>query len=431
MRNFLALAAIWLLGTFGNTAQLYAQGSAPPMGSHRIEATNWNFECNYYTYCGLDGSWIKTKSQPGTVRLWQSGTEWAFLSSGPGSYDWKNLDIWLDLVAEHQPRAVMYTFGLVPCWISAASCDHKGWGVGHNFANGPPKDLTDEGSPTFTEFVRQLVQHCSPSGHCVKDHIQYWEMWNEANLTGFWTGSARQLYDMFRPVIPIIRNNVPGAITSTPPVCGGDAPWMASWLSLENTNGRLSDYYGIHLYMRNYAPEQRLTVLKSMLDIKNAAGWVRTPWMNTETNFINTTFTCSTQFTRADCQGQLVRWHVLQYAYQGGGGGAFNIGWYKWDSIVSGNYDTYYYTMMEWLTGATFTASCTNQGTVWSCPLTEANGHSAVIVWNTAGKSDYTPATQYLDYKRFNGTYGGQTVHISAGEKITIGVVPFMLESGS
>jgi hypothetical protein len=87
--------------------------------------------------------------------------------------------------------------------------------------------------------------------------------------------------------------------------------------------------------------------------------------------------------------------------------------------------------MMQWLTGATFTASCTNQGTVWSCPLTEASGNSALIVWDTAGNSEYTPAAQYVDYKRFNGTYGGETVHISAGEKITVGVVPLMLESGT
>jgi hypothetical protein len=52
-------------------------------------------------------------------------------------------------------------------------------------------------------------------------------------------------------------------------------------------------------------------------------------------------------------------------------------------------YDTYYYRMMQWLTGATFTASCPNSGTVWTCPLTEAGGANALIVWNTVGDSDY------------------------------------------
>ena len=80
--------------------------------------------------------------------------------------------------------------------------------------------------------------------------------------------------------------------------------------------------------------------------------------------------------TAATCGHLHVRWHVLQYAYQGGGGGAYHVGWFNWKSFSSG-YDTYYYTMMQWLIGASFTTSCTNQGTVWSCPLTEASGNMA------------------------------------------------------
>jgi hypothetical protein len=400
------------------------------MSSHPIAPTNWSFECIYYNDCGLNGQWINTKAQPGMVRLWQSGTEWALLSTGAGTYDWNNLDTWLDLIAQHQPTAAMYTFGLVPCWISSAGCDGKGWGMGHNFSPAPPSDLTPSGSPAFEHFVTELVQHCSPAGNCVKDYIKHWEMWNEAN-TIFWTGTPTQLYEMFKPVIPIIRNNVPGALISTPPVCGGDAAWMASWMTLENTNGRLSDYYGIHIYLRDSAPEERLGMLRSMLNTKNDNGWTTTPWMNTETGFDNHTFMCSMQFNPEDCRGQFVRWHVLQYAYQGGAGGAFHVGWFNWKSIHDGDYDTFYYTMMQWLTGATFTASCTNQGTVWTCPLTQASGANALIVWDTAGRSHYKPAPEYVRYRKFSGNYGGQLKTVSPGETITIGWVPFMFESNN
>jgi hypothetical protein len=359
-----------------------------------------------------------------------AGSEWAFLDTGAGNYDWSYLDSWLDQIAEHQPRSVIYTFGLTPCWISSATCDGKGWGNGHNFTPSPPSDLTASGSPAFTAFVTALVQHCSPSGHCVKDYIKYWEMWNEANITKYWAGTATQLYDMFAPVIPIIRNHVPGAIVSTPPVCGGDASWMASWMTLENTYGRLSDYYGIHLYLRGYTPEERMGTIQYMLDTKNDNGWATTPWMNTETGYELVTFACSTQYTAEDCRGQLVRWHVLQYAYQGGGGGAYHVGWFNWKSFSGGGYDTTYYTMMQWLTGVTFTAPCTNQGTVWSCPLTKADGSKALIVWDTAGYSGYTPAPQYTHVKKFlNGIYGGLTIPISPGQWQKIGVVPFMFES--
>jgi hypothetical protein len=397
------------------------------MGSNPISPTNWGFQCIYGSDCGTNGSWINTTSQPGTVRLWDSGTNWAIISTGVGKYDWQNLDTWLDLIAEHQPRSVIYTFGHVPCWITTGKCSHQAW---DNWSPSPPRDLTSNGSPTFNDFVRALTQHCSPAGHCVKNFIKYWEIWNEPNDTPYWTGTINQLYDMFKPVIPIIRNNVPGAIISTPAVCGGHAEWMTVWMALENTKGRLSDYYGFHVYMRDLPPETRINMVRRMLAAKNASGWTNAPWMNTETNFINTSYTCSTKYTMKDCRGQLVRWHVLQYAYQGTyGRGAFHVVWYNWGSIDKGGYDTYYYTMMRWLTGATFTGSCTNNGNVWACPLTKASGVKGLIVWNVAGDSDYKPGTEYVRFKYFNDTYGGETKSISPGQETTIGVTPVMFET--
>jgi hypothetical protein len=200
-------------------------------------------------------------------------------------------------------------------------------------------------------------------------------------------------------------------------------------MTLENIKGRLSNYYGFHVYLKDHTPEVRMGMVERMLDAKNANGWTTTPWMNTETGYNIGTFTCSTQYTAEECRGQLVRWHVLQYAYQGGGGGSFHVGWYDWESFSRGGYDTYYYTMMRWLTGATFIASCTNKDTVWTCPLKEASGATALIVWNTAGDSEYTPASEYVDYRYFNGTYGGATRTIRRAEATTIGVIPIMFES--
>jgi hypothetical protein len=427
--RLIAFALFCLVCVLGTSFRSDAQSTALPMGSHPIEPTDWSFQCFPGGDCGTNGSWITTTSQPGTVRLSNSGTSWSDLNTAAGTYDWKNLDTWLDLIAQHQPRAVIYTFNHIPCWISTAACDHKGWGNGHSYAAGPPRDLTSSGSRTFDAFVTALVQHCSPAGNCVTDYIKYWEIWNEPDLTENWTGTETQLYDMFAPVIPIIRNNVRKAIVSTPAVCGGHTSWITSWMTLENTNGRLSDYYGFHVYLKEYTPEVRMGMVQYMLDTKNANGWTTTPWMNTETGYDPFTFTCSTQYTAEDCRGQLVRWHVLQYAYQGGGGGAFHVGWFNWDSISVGGYDTYYYTMMQWLTGATFTASCTNSGNVWTCPLKEASGATALIVWDAVGDSQYTPASEYVDYRKFNGTYGGETIPISPRESVPIAYVPVMLET--
>jgi polysaccharide biosynthesis protein PslG len=433
MRRLFAFSPSYFVFLFllGSSFWSFAQSTAVPMNSHPIEPTSWTFECVYESGCGPGGTWITTTSQPGTTRLWYSGTGWSQLEPESGTYLWTNLDTWLDLVAEHQPRAILFTFGQTPCWIASVACTGNGWGPGNAWSATPPSDLTASGSPSFTSFVTALTEHCSPAGNCVKDYVKYWEMWNEPNLLPYWTGTANQLYEMFKPVIPIIRKNVPGAITSTPPVGGGDSTWMASWMVLENTNGRISDYYGFHSYMQAFTPEKRMGMVENMVNTKNDNGWTTTPWMNTETNFVSTNLTCSTDYTAQECQGQLVRWFILQFAYQGGAGGAFSVGWYDWNSITAGGYDTYYDTMMRWLAGSTFTASCSNakDTTVWTCPLTEADGATALIVWNTAGDSSYTPANEYVRYREFNGTYGGAIVHISPGESTTIGVVPIMFET--
>jgi hypothetical protein len=432
MRNAFAFPALCLLCLFALISFSVGQTTASPINNHPLVTTSWNFECVQNSGCGPGGTWITTVSQPGTTRLWYSGVAWSDLETAPGTYKWTTLDTWLDMVAEHQPRVILYTFGQTPCWIATVQCTGTGWGAGNSWSNTPPADLTPSGSPSFTEFVTALTQHCSPAGNCVKNYIKYWEMWNEANLTPYWTGTVNQLYNMFKPVVPIIRSNVTNAKLSTPPVSGGTYTWAQSWMQLENTNGRLSDFYGFHSYMEAFTPEKRMGMVENMVNTKVNNGWSAVPWMNTETNFVNTTLACSPDYTALECDGQLVRWYVLQFAYQGGtAGGASSIGWFDWNGISSGGYDTYYDTLMRWLAGATFTASCSNAKgtTVWTCPLTESNGASALIVWNTAESSSYTPGTQYVDYREFNNTYGGETVVMSRGETVTIGIVPIMFET--
>jgi hypothetical protein len=57
----------------------------------------------------------------------------------------------------------------------------------------------------------------------------------------------------------------------------------------------------------------------------------------------------------------------------------------------------------------------------------EVNGHRALFVWTLGGESSYAPTAPYADYK----TLGGNTVNISTGQKVPIGVKPIMLEESN
>src|SRR5580700_6311215 len=95
--SLVLVALVTLVGCQGISAATQQQTNTPPpssntvlpMGSRPIAPANWSFEC----FECWNNPWITTKAQPGTVRLWQAGTEWGFLDTGAdGNYDWSHLD---------------------------------------------------------------------------------------------------------------------------------------------------------------------------------------------------------------------------------------------------------------------------------------------------------------------------------------------------
>ena len=424
---FAAMFAAHTLSRHGSPSVMPAlAGSTSPSAEKNgptLTASSFGFQCGtgLPTNCP-NGTWPTSIAQPGMIRLWASQVQWHALNTGPGTYKWTILDAYLDLIAAHQPRQTMYTFGFTPCWDTKGECE-IGWG-----SLSPPSDLTAKGSPSFNAFVTALLDHCSPAGHCVKDYIKYWEMWNEANGPHFWSGNISQLYDLMAPAIPIIRSKVPGALILTPPPNRGDTDWMRDWLAEENKRGRLSDIYAFHLYLQGRIPEIRFQLIKDMVDLKtNTSGWTDTPWMDTETNFDAANFRCSSDFSSDDCIGQLVRWHLLHFAY-----GASHVDWYFFNTTIGRNNDfsNAYHTMMDWLVGGHFTGECaasgrSASGTIVTCPFVETSGQRALFVWNIGGDNSYSPADQYLDYK----TLAGSTTTVSRGQSVPISAKPIMLES--
>jgi hypothetical protein len=401
-----------------------------PGSNGGIAASAFGFQCGtgLSTNCP-NWTWPKTEAQPGLLRLWDSQVQWDMLNDSSGTYIWTNLDRWLDLIAQHLPRDVIYTFGWVPCW-DAVTCVNNGT-VG-NGTSTPPTDLTPSGSPTFNSFVTALVNHCSPKGNCVKNLIKYWEIWNEPNNSFYWSGTESQLYDMFASAVPIIKSNVTDAKVLTPPVPGADTPWIQTWLDLENNNGRLSDIYAFHIYLRDQTPEDRFVEVQKMVSLKNAtSGWASAPWWNTETNFQNTNYACASTYSAGDCTGQIVRWQLLHTS-----NGAGNLSWYYFDTTIGQNtqYRTAYYYMMQWLLGSTSTGPCSASGTIWSCGLVLANGSPALVIWDTSqtcANGTCTTSEQNVSssWKNYGDLAGANYAITNA--TVPVGLKPVLLTSGN
>ena len=440
----------------------------------QIASTGFGFQCaNNNTSagsCRVGGTllWPTTLAQPGMVRLWDTEVDWYGLDKASGTYNWTNLDNWLNVIAAENAvdgAQAMYTIGWTPFWdapTSPSSCQS-----GTSGSPCPPKDLpavgaggcstpgtTACGSATFDAFITALLGHCSPGspptgGNCVSTYIKYWELWNEANASNRWTGTQQQLYQLMAPAVAIIKANITGATIVSPPVANVSTPnpvtWMCKYLSQEATYGILSNVYGFHGELNNGIPENQLPTWSNLTRPNTSyasacggSGWTQLPQWHTELSFSNTEnpgadgpYVCDeTVFSAADCAGQVVRAQLLTLG-SGSGIGASSLMWYSWLLGIGnvGLNDTAYYWMMQYLVGGTVGACSNVSGTVWTCSGTESNGTLTEWVWTTSESSGqtYIVPSGYTDYKDLTG---GVT-EVTPGTNVAISVEPIMLEQPS
>lgn len=400
-------------------------------------ASDFGFQCGPDTEdCGAPHGaivWPETQPQPEFLRLHDAGTSWSDLSTGSGTYDWTVLDTWLDAIAKHRPVNVIQVFSWVPCW-DAPNCEAPG--VAPTGTDAPPNDLTATGSPSFNDFVTQFVQHCSAAGNCAgncptgktcvsTNLIRYYEMWNEWNTQFRWSGSIDQLYHMLAPAVSIIRANVTNSVILTPSTTSGSFSAFQDWLTLETTDGPISDWVAWHNYLWGQTPEYEWTqdaALFLSLQVSLPA-WKGKPWADTETNYDVNTYACPDTFSKDNCTGQIVRWQLLHAS-----NGAMSVNWYKWVQTIKADsqYETAYHYMMQYLLGGKFGGPCApTSGKVWTCSFTESNGTAALWVWtpNQSGAS-FTVPSGYVDYLDLTGA----KTTVSSGNAITVTVEPVMLE---
>lgn len=116
-------------------------------------------------------------------RLWDMKVAWRDVNPADGVFDWSILDQRVTQVESWGGKPIL-VLGLTPQW--AASDPNAGdprWGAG---TASPPANMD-----TWRAYVRALVQRYG-------SRIGAYEIWNEANLQTFWSGSAQQMADMVR-----------------------------------------------------------------------------------------------------------------------------------------------------------------------------------------------------------------------------------------
>ena len=118
------------------------------------------------------------------------GVEWGLAQPTPTSWDWSRQDAIVD-AATARGLTITGIINHAPSWANGGGIDRT-----------PPKDVS-----AYAEFARRAAER-------YRGRISQWEVWNEPNLTQFWTTGAdtAEYARMLKAAYPAIKRAQPEAV---------------------------------------------------------------------------------------------------------------------------------------------------------------------------------------------------------------------------
>lgn len=202
----------------------------------------------------------------GYVRLWDTETTWADIEPNKGEFEWRTFEKQVQ-VAERKGAKVMMVFGGTPAWASAAKTPQS-----------MPDNISD-----WRDYVRAVS--CRNAGR-----IDAYEIWNEANLQTFWTGTPEQMAELTAAAKEEIAGCDPTATvvaaSTTTRATGSFGTFYPAYLNALKAKSWPIDAYSVHSYPRSSGgADDRIAGIgqfKTMLALAEAP--VR-PIFDTEVNY--------------------------------------------------------------------------------------------------------------------------------------------------
>ncbi len=418
----------------------------------------------------------------GSLRLWDTSTGWAQINTGPGTYDWTNLDGFV--AAAPAGVDLLYNLARTPTWASSqptdSTCSYDTSEQGGPGQCDPPSDLNADGSGTNQDWINWVTAVATRNATQYNNKIKYFEIWNEWNIALFWNpqfATTAQLVRMEQDARCVVEGPPSGAscnpnstfpsgtainpaakIVSPSPVGAQTIP-NAVQMNLQNyfgtsvngvAGGTFADAIGFHGYVGTQSssdpcpnPEEVTTVVGDMASIMPGSPGAGKPWFDTEDGWSKAP---DEGFTDPDRQAAFLGRYLLLQASMG----VAREYWYRWDATndysgalwsptggvtEAGTADGELY---NWITGNSFLApGCTpNAGTsVWSCALSNSSGWKGLAVWDASQDCDNGTCT----YSTFTVPAGGYTQYLDlagnttsvGGPTVQIGAKPILLENGT
>lgn len=354
----------------------------------------------------------------GTWRLWDAYVAWPNLQPHRDRWDFSAVDNYVSLAADHDVEIVL-PLGLTPDWASKRPYEKSSYKPG-NAAE--PTSFDD-----WRAYVRTVAER-------YKGRIKLYEIWNEINLTGFYSGSLETMVNLVRIAFQVIKQIDPEARLVSPSVTGdGRNPkWLDRYLALGG--GQYADVIGYHFYVPRQSPEAMLPLVAEVRAIMQKHGVGDKPLWNTESGWWIDNFASASRLGAAGAdwrkldQGTASA-YVARALILGWASGLSRFCWYAWDNSDMGLYDVVarvekpaaraYTKTALWLIGSTM-HGCDQRSGVWICELSDAEQKRFRIVWRASGgpASWTVPASwKALAYEPLGGESGPLVETLALGQQ--------------
>ena len=311
---------------------------------------------------------------PRIVRLWDLGVAWRDVNPAKGVFNWAALD---QRVAEVEAMGAdpLLVLGLTPLWAASSQDGDPRWGAGSAAA---PTDVAD-----FRAYVSAVAER-------YEGRMAGYEVWNEANLLTFWTGTPEKMAELTQVANEAITAADPDALVvaaSTTLRLGGRLTnWTEPYYRALMAMGWPFDAFAIHSYPNGQGtPVTRFDLVQNWKTrLANVSGTtvegLGKTLIDSEINYgiagPGTTIP-GTDFDDATGAAYLARTYVDSLRL-----GISSTHWYLWTdgffdivgvqmNSTTPAVNTAYATVQSWLVGSKF-RGCTVTGAVTECAFTRA-----------------------------------------------------------
>jgi len=189
--------------------------------------------------------------QQGIIRLWDTGTRWNQIETNANVYTWTHFDACTNVIWTNNPNCkILYTLGQTPAW-AALSTNTPDASDGTNGASSEPRDMNDWSNYLSTVATRY------------KGLIQYYEIWNETDYPGFYSGAISNMVTMAQVARRALTKVDPTIEVIGPNITLGGFGWLERFIQ---AGGPPPDILSFHDYPTT-RPESCLAGLVGLRDM--------------------------------------------------------------------------------------------------------------------------------------------------------------------